>query len=132
MFNHSTTPVANLNEPLLPSLIGTAILPTLVYGVNLTLVFITLRLMWKGRTADTQMRTLLMACYIAFLCVPCTAHWALSCVSEVFSLVDSEFSGPSWWNLVWAAAAADVTFAVPIIYTILTWLTDGLLVRVDV
>ena len=121
---------------ILPRLVGTAILHTLVYGINSTLVFITLRLLWKGRTADTRKRTLLMTCYVAFLCVLCTAHWALSCIAEALSLVES-IEPPSDILPIQELdplylTESDVALAVPIIYTILTWLTDGLLVRVDV
>ena len=114
-------------------LVGTAVLPSLVYGINSTLVFITLRLLWKGRTADTRKRTLQMTCYIAFICVLCTAHWVLSCVAEALALVQlAEPSvnispiDPLHWT------ENNVALAVSIIYTILTWLTDGLLVRVDI
>lgn len=85
-------PHSRLTLGLLPyeaaTLVGTAILPTLVYGINSTLVFMTLRLLWRGRTADTGKHTLLMTGYIALICALSTAYWVLNCVVETVSLVD--------------------------------------------
>jgi len=112
---------------------GTAILPTLVYGINSTLIFMTLRLLWGGQRAGT--RKLLMTSYVGFLCALCTAHWALSCIVEALELVEVILlsNNPSLEladRLDFKASYA--TLGVEIIYIILTWLTDGLLVRVDV
>ena len=132
MSDYSATLIA---AEIIPGLVGTAILPGLVYGINSTLIFITLRLLWKGRTADTRKRALLMMCYIAFVCILCTVHWALSCISETLSLiefVESPAKNSPLRELDLFGMEYGVALAVPIIYTILTWLTDGLLVRVDV
>ena len=114
------------------NLVGTTILPSLVYGINSTLVFMILRLLWKGRKTDTRKRTLLMTSYIALICALSTVHWVLSCVNALSSLViiglDSNPLFQPGDNLVKLSAGAMI--AVGIIYIILTWLTDGLLVRV--
>ena len=54
----------NTPSSVAATFVGTAILPTLVYGINSTLIFITLHLLWRDRTADTRKRTLLMTSYI--------------------------------------------------------------------
>ena len=135
-----TAPMSFTSNELTPGLliyevailVGTTILPSLVYGINSTLVFMTFRLLWRGRTADTRKRTLLMATYITLICALSTAHWVLSCVNALSSLVilalDHNPRFEPGHNLVNLSAVA--MFAVGIIYIILTWLTDGLLVRV--
>ena len=113
------------------NLVGTTILPSIVYGINSTLVFMTLRLLWRGRTTDTRKRTLLMTGYIALICALSTAHLVLSCVDALSSLViiglDNNPQFEPGHDLVKLSAGAMI--AVGIIYIILTWLTDGLLVR---
>ena len=115
-------------------LVGTAILPSFVYGINSTLVFMTLRLPWKGRTADTRKLTLLMTTYVALLCALCTAHLVLSCALEAHSLVEvirllEEFAATHAGSYV--LIKSGLSMAVDFIYLFLTCLTDGLLVRVD-
>jgi len=63
-----------MSDYTVANLVGTAILPSLVYGINATLIFLILRLLWKGRTAETRKPTLLMTIYIVLLCTLCTAH----------------------------------------------------------
>ena len=117
------------------TLFGTAILPTLVYGINSTLIFIILRLQWKGRTADTRKRTIMMTGYIALICALSTANWVLSCAGQALSLVEvvllSSNSSLEPGDSIYFVLTAATNLAIVIIYTILTCLTDGLLVRVD-
>jgi hypothetical protein len=117
------------------NLVGTAILPSLVYGINATLIFLILRLLWKGRTADTRNRTLLMTSYVVLLCGLCTAHWVLSCTEEALSLVEitlqSNKSQPDLSDDFFNTSS-DITGALDSIYLTLTCMTDGLLVRVNV
>jgi len=115
------------------SLVGTTILPSLVYGINSILVFMTLGLLWKGRTTNNRKRSLLMTNYISLIFVLCTAHWVLSCVAEGISLVEivGLSINPSYQvdNVIFRKQLY-VTYAIDIIYVVVTWLTDGLLVRV--
>jgi hypothetical protein len=116
------------------NLVGTAILPSLVYGINATLIFLIFRLLWKGRTADTQKRTLLMTTYVVLICALCTAHWVLSCVGEALSLIEITLpSNKSQLDLGkdFLYASPAITLAFDGIYLTLTCMTDGLLVRVD-
>jgi hypothetical protein len=109
-------------------LVGTAILPSLVYGINATLIFLILRLLWKGQTADTRKRTHLMTTYLALLCTLCTAHWVLSCVVEALSLVGITLPSKEIVSMV---PQLVIILAFDSIYLTLTCMTDGLLVRVD-
>jgi len=115
------------------TLFGTAVLPTLVYGINSTLIFVILCLLWKGRTADTRKRTIVMTGYIALICALSTAHWMLSCVGAGLSLVEviltSNMSPFEPSVGIYFVLTVATNLAVDVIYTILTCLTDGLLVR---
>ena len=114
------------------TLVGSAILPSLVYGINSALVIMILRLLWKGRTADTRNRTLLMTTYIALICAVCTAHWVLSCAGEALSLdkftLQSNTTTLKLGDKIWPVT----TVAFDSVYLTLTCMTDLLLVRVDV
>ena len=116
-----SSPMTDLTSIKVAILVGTTVLPSLVYGINLTLIVMILHLLWKGRTADTRKHTLLVTTYVALLCALCAAHWVLSWVGEAISLVQPPGEG------IWPLTI--VTF--DSIYLTLTCLTDGLLVRVD-
>jgi hypothetical protein len=128
------SPVSDYAAYNVATLVGTAILPSLVYGINTTLIFLILRLLWEGRAADTRKRTLLMTTYVVLVCALCTAHWVLNCVGEALSLV--EITLPS--NKSQPDVGKEFLYASPVttlafdgIYITLTCVTDGLLVRVE-
>jgi len=132
----TSSPMSDIDYPAyeVAILVGTVILPSLVYGINATLIFLTLRLLWKGRTADTRKRTLLMTTYAVLICALCTAHWVLSCVGEALSLIDITLPSnkPTSEGFAYIYPQPVITLAFDSIYLILTCMTDGLLVRVDV
>ena len=75
-----------------------------------------------------------MTGYIALICALSTAHWVFSCVGEALRLVEvilvSDMSPIESDDNIYFALTASTNLAVGVIYTILTCLTDGLLVRV--
>jgi len=110
-------------------LAGTAILPSLVYGINSTLVFMTLGLLWKGRRTDTQKRTLIMTGYVVLICALSTAHLVLSCITEVIFQIDLRPGSDTIYVPV-LGHGRGVVASTDIVYAVITWLTEGLLVRV--
>ena len=74
-----------------------------------------------------------MTGYVAVIFALCTVHWVLSCVAEGVSLVEivGLSANPSYEvDSGIYRRQLYVAYAIDIIYVILTWLTDGLLVCV--
>ena len=107
--------------------IGSTVLPSVVYGINTSLIFMTLWHFWRNREHTTGTRNLIFAGYTTLLYALVTINLITSCGQEgtlMVSLIQNIYFGSS------SPAAFDVPvhYVVHISYGILTLFTDGLLV----
>ena len=111
------------------SVFGIVILPSLAYGVNMTLVSLSLGPLWKRRKTNSSQRTTLMTVYIVHISALCTLHWIISCIEESNSLIALvDLSQGKDRSL--GGVKIRATYAANILYVILTLLTDTLMVGI--
>ena len=110
------------------SIFGILILPSLTYGVNMTLVSLTLSPLWKRRKADSSStRATLKTIYFVQISVLCTLLWIISCIEESNSLIALvDLSQGKEGSL--GGVKIRAKYAADILYVILTLLTDTLMV----
>jgi len=104
------------------SVFGTVILPSLAYGVNMTVVSLSLGPLWKRRKTDSSKRTILMTVNIVHISVLCTLQWIISCIEESNSLITLVDLRDGSLSHSWEK------FAVNLLYVLLTIHTDALMV----
>jgi len=111
-------------------LIGSVILPTVIYGINATLVVMTLGLLWKDQMKNPRKRRLgFMFGHIVLVSALSTAHWVLICIEEGFSLAMLARLSVNPAYVLHPGQFTHAPYAIVILYVLLTLLTEGLLVR---
>jgi hypothetical protein len=111
---------------------GATVFPSILYGVNSSLAFMSLRLLWRQipRTKATSRRNRIIIGYIIALHLLCTTYFVGSCIQA--SLWLFVIRGPRTqihlpWSLITALNSASI-FIIKTSYGMLTLLCDGLLV----
>ena len=107
------------------SIFGTVILPSLVYGVNMTLISLILGPLWKRRKPGSGKRPILMTAHIVHITALCTVHWIISCIGEsnsLIALVDLSQGKDGSLGGTWEKSTVNI------LYVLLTINTDALMV----
>ena len=107
------------------SAFGTVILPSLAYGVNMTLVSLTLGPLWRRRKARGSKLPTFMTAHIVLIPALCTVHWIISCIEEhntLIGLLDPSRRRDGSPDGTWERLVANL------LYISLTFHTDVLMV----